>query len=383
MTFDSRLCLKNINASRQKDYGCRPDAWHTGVSQPLSLKFWAKCVCVVTVLSVVSSTNVLNAAAPPALNLYGVDTTITESNFPISTITSGSGTPNLTINLTSSSQTLISIASPIANVTLIGSQTLTLSSTSSYTGSTTIDSGATLVGNISNSSAVTVNGTYDVSNVARTLKNVSGSGTLTNSNTGTARVLTLSSTGNTTFSGVISGSKLNISKSGTGTLTLTGANTYAGTTAVSAGTLLITGSNTGAGAASFSTGATLQIGNGGTTGSFAGNINTGAVGNSGTVVFNRSNDYTYAGTISGSGTVTKSGSATLTLSGYSGSSTINLNSGTLKTTNTSTSQGALATSTLKFNGGTLQAGANITLRGSTQLMANGTLDVNGYAVTYI
>ena len=72
-----------------------------------------------------------------------------------------------------------------------------------------------------------------------------------------------------TYGGVISGTGT-LTKSGAGTLTLTGANTYTGGTTISAGT--------------------LQIGNGGTTGSVAGNI----VDN-GALVFNRSDALTYAG----------------------------------------------------------------------------------------
>ena len=58
---------------------------------------------------------------------------------------------------------------------------------------------------------------------------------------------------------------------------MTGANTYTGGTTISAGTLL--------------------LGNGGTTGSVAGNIVDNAA-----LVFNRSNALTYAGVISGTGT---------------------------------------------------------------------------------
>jgi autotransporter-associated beta strand protein len=91
-----------------------------------------------------------------------------------------------------------------------------------------------------------------------------------------------------------------LTKSGAGTLTLTGANTFSGATTVSAGT--------------------LQIGSGGTSGSLAGNITNNAA-----VAFNRSDALTYAGDISGTGSLTKSGAGTLTLTGantYSGATTV-------------------------------------------------------------
>ena len=87
-----------------------------------------------------------------------------------------------------------------------------------------------------------------------------------------------------TIGSVIDGAGKSLDKVGTGTLTLTGDNTYTGATTISGGT--------------------LSLGNGGTTGSVAGNIVDNAA-----LVFNRSNALTYAGLISGAGTVTKAAPA--------------------------------------------------------------------------
>ena len=65
----------------------------------------------------------------------------------------------------------------------------------------------------------------------------------------------------------------------------------------------------------------MQIGSGGTTGSVTGDIVDNAA-----LVFNRSNALTYAGVISGTGSLTKSGAGTLTLTAdntYAGGTTIN------------------------------------------------------------
>ena len=107
------------------------------------------------------------------------------------------------------------------------------------------------------------------------------------------------------------------------------------------GTGIITNSGTG----------TLNIGVGGTSGTLTGNVS-----NSGSLVFNRSNDSSYAGVISGTGTVTKSGTGTITLSGgntYSGITTVG--AGTLLLT------GSISSSLLT----TVQSGATISGTGTT------------------
>ncbi len=185
--------------------------------------------------------------------------------------------------------------------------------------------------------------------------------------------------GTATIGSILAGTN-GLTQAGPGTLVLTATNTYTGGTTVSGGM--------------------LQIGNGGTGGSVTGNIINNAA-----VAFNRSNAVTYAGLISGTGSVTKLGANTLTLTGdntYTGGTTISagtlqlgsggatgsiagdvLNNGVLAVNRTGTltlagtisGTGALTksgTGTLTLTGNNTYAGATTVSGGALQIGAGGT-----------
>jgi autotransporter-associated beta strand protein len=149
---------------------------------------------------------------------------------------------------------------------------------------------------------------------------------------GGATAISVSSTlGSQTISGTIVDGGANpgrISKSGSGTLILTGTNTYTGGTTVAEGT--------------------LQIGIGGTNGSI-----TGDAGNLATLVFDRSDTYTFAGNVTGiAGTFKQAGTGTLIATGAIANSVV-VSSGTLIVTGTVSNSATIAAGTLQIgNGGT-------------------------------
>ena len=176
------------------------------------------------------------------------------------------------------------------------------------------------------------------------------------------------------FSG--SGGTLSVS-SGTFTTTFnTASNNYGGTITgaggfakAGSGTLSLSGDASGIGAISVSAGR-LQIGTGSTTGTI-GNDNV-SLSSGANLAFNRSDNITYNGQISGAGgTLTKLGNATLTISNtqtYTGATTVSAGTLAFMGTNTSTAttvqsggtlsgSGSLGAVTIA-NGGTLNPGAS-------------------------
>jgi fibronectin-binding autotransporter adhesin len=129
--------------------------------------------------------------------------------------------------------------------------------------------------------------------------------------------------GNGTYNGVISGAGT-VVQSGGGTQVLGGANLYSGGTLVSTGTLAVanlTGSGTGPGYVLVNSNATFALGAGGPGGSVA----AGTITNHGSIVFNRSDDFTLANVIAGDGNLTKNNTNTVLISSagaYTGNTTI-------------------------------------------------------------
>src|SRR5262249_51173936 len=152
-----------------------------------------------------------------------------------------------------------------------------------------------------------------------------------------AGTLTVTSTSNTEFAGVIAdgtgGGKLNLVKTGSGTLTISGGNTYTGTLQILQGT--------------------LQVGNGGAPGVFD-RAGGGAVTNNTDIVFNTTATISALNPISGTGNITKQATGTVTLgnaNSYSGRTTI---TGGNLTIGTSASLGdASATNDLAISAATL------------------------------
>ena len=129
-----------------------------------------------------------------------------------------------------------------------------LSGNNTYTGATSIGTGAVLninsaSGNaIGNSSAVTLGGAgaaLVLNTTDETVGSIASSGTDGVINLGANLLTTGGNNADTIYGGTISGTGGRLTKTGSGTMTLSGANTYTGSTAVNQGTLTVNGSLAG------------------------------------------------------------------------------------------------------------------------------------------
>lgn len=235
-----------------------------------------------------------------------------------------------------------------------GAGTLTIKNYNPYTGATQISQGTLALGfqgNINQSSSVTVDSgaVFDISGVSgATIKQLYGAGSIL---LGDAH---LNTTGGT-FSGVISGN---------------------GSLAVNTGTLVLTGENTFLGQAGSGNGGVLQIGNGGATGSIAGNI-----GNNGSLVFDRSavgGPITYGGSITGTGDITFRGGATYILTtSSSDSGAITIGANTTLQWGTGGAAGWIGPSTLGLSAGPITNNGALIIDRSSDRIYQGQINGTG------
>jgi outer membrane autotransporter protein len=271
----------------------------------------------------------------------------------------------------------------------IKSGNVAFAAANTYTGTTTIDSGALFAlngtGSISNSSLVTDNGTFDISGTTAgtSITTLAGTGGVSLG----AQTLTITNASGT-FGGVLADGGITPGTGGgltiaAGSETLTGANTYTGPTTVDSGATLHAGSTSAFGilsAVQVNATALLDLNNFSLTlGSLAG---AGSVTlGSATLTTNGNNASTlFSGVISGSGGLTKAGTGVLTLSAvntYTGPTTINagtLQMGAANALTASTDVTVASGATFALNNfnqtiGSLAGAGNVTL-GSATLSTN-------------
>ena len=269
----------------------------------------------------------------------------------------------------------------VGGLTKSGTGNLTLSTNDTYLGPTAIQNGKLILGSfgalptntVLTLGSGTTSGVLDLNGNGATVTSLSTSGTGTGNiiaNGGTGQATLTVAGGTSTFGGTIKD-----------TIT-TGSQSVA--LSVTGGSLTLTGTNTYTGPTSVSTGATLQVGGGGTTGSLG---NT-ALAIDGTLAFNRSDNVSVAGTITGQGSLQQNGSGTLILTAentYAGPTVIN--AGTIQLGDTAVNGGATGNlgpgaitnnGTLVFNHSTDQ-NFNQIITGTGKVVQNGvsTLTIGG------
>jgi len=203
----------------------------------------------------------------------------------------------------------------VASLTKLGAAKVTLATTNTYSGGTTITAGTLALGAAGAipsgpaAGSVTVNGTLDLAGYSAALNNLSGVGVVDNVSAGGSLVLTVSNSVNSAFTGKLQNSSGSVALNLTdpGSLTLDSSNTYSGGTTIGGGGLII-GAPGGLGSGPVNVTANLAGGTAGfltvATSAAASLSNNLTLPNaSGTYVLtkNQSGPLTLAGSVSGGG----------------------------------------------------------------------------------
>ncbi len=259
--------------------------------------------------------------------------------------------------------TLNNVLSGLGGLTKLGIGTLSTVNGNTYGGVTTIGGGTLSAGLLANAGTASSIGT----NATVVFTNTDGQILYTGASVGINRTVNLAGAGG-----------FNVS-SATAALTLSGAITNTGTLVKGgAGTLIVSANNTGTWGTRIDTG-TLQVGTGGTTGS----LGTGAITNSASLNFNRSDAFAVTNTISGSGNLANVGAGTLTLGGsnsFTGQTVAS--NGAIRATNSFALGSAAGNTVIAAAGAALELAGNITIAGES-LVLNGTGISSGGALRNI
>lgn len=303
-------------------------------------------------------------------------TVLTASGSVIGAARVDAGTLQVNGSLTTSTFALNGGTLTVNGTVAAAGATPTLMSGSAAASTVNVNAGGTLRANGDlggGSDVVTISGTLDTGTAALSLG--AGNDTLvlndtavlsgvgvdagTGGETGAGDTLRVINTANRTLQGASVTGFESLDKQGTGTLTLLGDHSYSGGTTIEGGL--------------------LQVGNGAT----AATLNTPTVLNNGRISFALNNDYTFDGTISGTGALTKTGLGTTTLTAnnsYAGTTSVLL--GTLIVDGNQAS--ATGTTTVGVNGalggkGTIGGSVNVSGALSPGDPGNvaGTLTING------
>lgn len=278
--------------------------------------------------------------------------------------------------------TYAGVLSGAGDLTKQGTGTVILSGANTYSGGTTVSAGVlqgtttSLQGNITDNASVAFDGAGTYSGI------VSGTGNLTKLNAGTLVLMGANtySGGTTVSGGVLQGTTTSLQGNivNNAAVEFDGAGTYAGAMSgtgnlskTTAGTLILSGTNTYSGGTTLTAGV-LQ----GTTNSLQ-----GAIANSTSVVFDQTITGTYAGVLSGAGSLTKQNTGTTILTGantYTGGTTVS--AGVLQGTTTSLQGNITDNATVAFDGAGTYAGI-VSGTGNLTKLSAGTLVLTG-ANTY-